>query len=114
MKKKVENCFEGGKDGSFFVFFRHFLYGAGASGCLQQVLLNFCFVITKLYSVLKQFHKGMDGGGAVIMVDWPETGCAKVTLRAWRQIEPSGFERGEPYFRSPFMGQPMAASWDLI
>ena len=27
---------------------------------------------------------------------------------------PSRFERGEPYLRSPLMGQPMAASWQRI
>ena len=31
--------------------------------------------------------------------------------RAWREMPPSGLERGAPYLRSPLMGQPMCASW---
>ena len=39
-----------------------------------------------------------------------ETGCTNSTLRLIRDIDPSGLLRGAPYFKSPFMGHPIAAS----
>ena len=35
------------------------------------------------------------------------TGWMKRMERAWREMPPSGLERGAPYLRSPLMGQPM-------
>ena len=42
------------------------------------------------------------------------TGWMKRMERAWREMPPSGLERGAPYLRSPLMGQPMWASWQRI
>ena len=50
------------------------------------------------------------GTGAVISIVFFDTGWMNVILRACRLIPPSLFERWAPYFRSPFMGHPIAAS----
>ena len=43
-----------------------------------------------------------------------DTGWTKRTRRACRQMLPSGLLRGEPYFRSPLIGQPILANWQRI
>ena len=48
-----------------------------------------------------------DGTGASIVIFSFFTGCMREILLACRDIPPSGFERGAPYFRSPFMGEPI-------
>ena len=54
------------------------------------------------------------GTGASIHISTFLTGCTNSTLLACRQIPPSGFDLGAPYFKSPFMWQPMSASWQRI
>ena len=56
----------------------------------------------------RAFHRGSSGRGAVTEISLPLTGCTNSMWRASREMEPSGFERLSPYFRSPFMGHPMA------
>lgn len=53
------------------------------------------------------FHKFPSGRGASSSISSLETGCMNLTLRACRQILPSGLERGEPYFKSPLIGHPI-------
>lgn len=55
-----------------------------------------------------------DGTGASMVRCSFFTGCVNVILLAWREMPPSGLERGAPYLRSPFIGQPMSESWHLI
>lgn len=53
------------------------------------------------------FHKFPSGRGASSSISSFETGCMNRTLRACRQMLPSGLERGEPYFKSPLIGHPI-------
>ena len=55
-------------------------------------------------------HSGSSGRGASTVIRSFETGWMKSTRRDISEMLPSGFERGAPYFRSPLMGQPIAAS----
>ena len=41
-------------------------------------------------------------------------GCAKLSWRACKCIEPSALRLGAPYLISPFMGQPSLANWVRI
>ena len=54
------------------------------------------------------------GTGASRKISVFFTGWMKRMERAWRDMPPSGLERGAPYLRSPLMGQPMCASWQRI
>ena len=59
-------------------------------------------------------REDMESLGAVMVMGRWETGCSKERERAWREMLPSGLERGAPYLRSPLMGHPMCASWHRI
>ena len=59
-------------------------------------------------------HKCSSGTGATTETMLPVTGCANSILRACNEMLPSGLERLAPYFRSPLMTVPLAASCTLI
>lgn len=75
--------------------------------------MSFCFWDTAPY-FSKLCHSLSLGTGAVICTCSFDTGCINSMYRACRDMLPSGFERCAPYFRSPFMGQPMDDSWQRI
>mgnify|MGYP007113998951 CR=1 FL=1 len=58
----------------------------------------------------KYFHKESSGTGAVTSTTCLETGCIKCICLACSDIPPSGLERFAPYFKSPFIGEPIFAS----
>ena len=60
--------------------------------------------------MMNPFHKFPSGRGASSSISSLETGCMNRTLRACRQMLPSGLERGEPYFKSPLIGHPILAN----
>ena len=62
------------------------------------------------YKNLNPFHKFPSGTGASSSISSFETGWTNLICRAWRQILPSGLERGEPYFKSPLIGHPIFAN----
>ena len=55
-----------------------------------------------------------DGTGASMVISSFFTGCTNVMRRAWSDIPPSGFDLGDPYFKSPLIGQPRFDSWQRI
>ena len=57
-----------------------------------------------LFYIPNPFHKFPNGKSAVTSITILDTGCINFTLRECRQILPSGFERGNPYFKSPLIG----------
>lgn len=61
-------------------------------------------------SISKPFHRFPSGTGAVKSISSFDTGWMKRTLRACRQMLPSGLERGNPYFKSPLIGHPIFAN----
>ena len=56
----------------------------------------------------------LDGKSAVTSITSFDTGCTNFTLRECRQILPSRFDRGNPYFKSPLIGHPILANWQRI
>ena len=63
-------------------------------------------------SLSRPFHEA--GGGAMMSISSLRTGWMKRISCEWRQIPPSGFERGAPYLRSPLITQPIPDSWQRI
>ena len=63
----------------------------------------------KIYGSIA-LHSLSSGTPAETSITVFETGCTNSTLRLIRDIDPSGLLRGAPYFKSPFMGHPIAAS----
>ena len=114
MKKKLhwDNVWggDGRKNGRFLGFLRNVRDSGGKEPRQKGVKEMSENVNDTIYNGAKPRHKGVSGSGAIIRMGAPETGCVKRIRRACRQMEPSGLERGAPYFKSPLMGQPMAAS----
>ena len=61
-----------------------------------------------------EFQITSSGVGAIMVKASLETGCVKLSFRAWRWIPPSGLLRSKPYFKSPLMGEPIADNCALI
>jgi len=80
----------------------------------------FCVVITAMPFVkcsenyIHAFQTLSSGGGAVSWSISFFTGCIKESLLACKWILPSLLLRSEPYFKSPLIAHPMAASCALI
>ena len=62
----------------------------------------------------RHFLKCSDTTGATIVICSFFTGWTNWIVRECRQILPSGFERGAPYFKSPFITHPIVESWHRI
>lgn len=66
----------------------------------------------------KKNHKASqiesEGVGAIRIISSLVTGCVNTNFLACKCIPPSGLLLSKPYFKSPFMGEPMAESWALI
>ena len=59
-------------------------------------------------------HSESSGSGASTAICSFDTGCVNSTCRDISEMLPSGLLRGAPYFRSPLIGQPIAANWQRI
>ena len=71
-------------------------------------------ILTENYCFPKNDQIVSSGGGAITWTGAPPTGWGNMISCECRQIPPSALERGNPYFRSPLMCTPQAASWALI
>ena len=60
------------------------------------------------------FQITSSGVGAVMQSSSLVTGCVKTNFRACKCMPPSGLLLSKPYFKSPFIGQPIAESCALI
>ena len=96
----------------------------------QQVHSNRYFTVSEqrdyLRSDLRQYQNNTQVGFWISKLEDPYRiigrlsfygmmgGCMNSTFRAMSDMLPSGFDLFAPYFRSPFIGHPIAASWHLI
>ena len=70
--------------------------------CLKLIILPYTF--------LNACQRASSGSGAVTFIVSLLTGCTNSIYLERRQIEPSLLLRGEPYFRSPLIGEPIFES----
>ena len=59
-------------------------------------------------------HSESSGSGASTAICCFDTGCVNSTCLDISEMLPSGLLRGAPYFKSPLIGQPIAANWQRI
>ena len=71
----------------------------------------FSYIIHQITADANASHRQSWGGrGASTTIFSFETGCTKATLRASKQMLPSGLLRLAPYLRSPLIGHPIFAN----
>lgn len=79
-------------------------------------------IFARTSKALSRLNEMLRRGGMIQKTYWAvtagrpvcDTGCSNLTRLASKLMLPSGLLRGAPYLRSPFMGQPIAASWQRI
>ena len=76
-------------------------------------ILKYDYVWIFIYGIIA-CHKLSLGTGLSTYIFSLDTGCMNSTLRANNDMLPSGLLRRAPYFKSPFIGQPIFANWHRI